>query len=176
MKKSYIISIIVEFISIIVFFSQLLFFQKIDIIIVIIAFLNILIIIFNMIEDRDIQEQQKTQREVLFQNIYDKLKNKYRQGIEDEIMSNIKNIGKNVFEELLSMNIFDIGGFDITISNENWEIKIFCGQYEKNITLYDKINKKHYFYQSPNEDIEVRDNFLEYYRRQCRKNGFKIKL
>lgn len=51
--------------------------------------MNVLNVIFNIREDRDVQEQQKSQRTVLFQNVYDRFKNEYRHGIEDEIVGNL---------------------------------------------------------------------------------------
>ena len=102
-------------------------------------------------------------------------KNEYRFGVEDEIMLTIKGIGIDKFEGVLDMHIRDIGGFDIKIHNKKWEIEILCSQYEKHIILHDKIQKIRYFYEHPNEDKEVKDRFLEYYRNLCRKNGFRIK-
>lgn len=180
MKYSHLISILIELISLLLFFYQISLLEQVNIYILIfgtlsITILSLLGIIFKTFEDRDIKRKQGSQKAVILQNLYDRFKNQYNENIPDEIWYNLKALGNNEIEEILGLKLSNYGENVISLYNNNWKIEILITMIENGITLFDNTKKSNYFYGKQKNDDQVKEKFLEYFINQCKESGFQLK-
>lgn len=136
--------------------------------------LSLILIFLEFKQRRDIRAKQKIEKEILFQDLYDKLNSEYHNNLQIEIKDLINRIGTEELINILDMNIL-ILYYEIELKNPKWEIKIATDLYHGFITIFDLVKNFSYDYNHSDNNGEVKDEFLKYYRDCCKRNKLKIK-
>ena len=136
--------------------------------------LSLILIILEFKQGRDIRAKQKIEKEILFQDLYDKLNSEYHSNLQIEIKDLLNRIGIEELINVLDMKIL-ILHYEIELKNPKWEIKIGTDLYHGFITIFDLVKNFSYDYNHSDNNGKVKEEFLNYYRDCCKRNKFKIK-
>ncbi len=131
--------------------------------------LSMFLIILEYKQGRDIRVKQKREKEILFQDLYDKLNSEYHSNLPLEIKALIERIGIKELENVLDMKFFSLH-YKIELKNSRWEFTIGINLYNNFMTISDLMKNLSYYYDYSDSNKIVKQEFLEYYR-NCTKGN-----